>query len=370
MLVKIFHTADLHIGMKFNGYPEPIRSKLQEARSEVLTRMVQRANEENCDLLVIAGDLFHNIKGIDKGTIARTAEQLNGFLGECVLILPGNHDYDNDMIELWDIFKKNASDKILLLKEESTVSLADYGLNVMVYPAPCRSKHSVTNNIGWIRTEALDPVMINIGLAHGALQGISPDMERSYFYMEHKELEDLPMDLWLLGHTHVPYPDSPSVKDWRIFNPGTPEPDGLDCRHEGHAWLITLDEEKSVRGELIRTGRYRFQDLEYEAASGADLDLLRDALTGEGSLETIARIRLAGRLTEDDFIYRQEIYKKLEQELAYLLIDDSDLGIKITPEKIEQEFTRGSFPSQFLNALADDEEALQIAYELIMGVKK
>ena len=115
MSVKILHTADLHIGMKFNGYPEPIRGKLQEARIEVLARMIQRANEENCDLFVIAGDLFHNIKGIDKGTIARTAEHLNGFLGECVLILPGNHDYDNDMIELWEVFKKNASDKILLL---------------------------------------------------------------------------------------------------------------------------------------------------------------------------------------------------------------------------------------------------------------
>jgi len=39
-------------------------------------------------------------------------------------------------------------------------------------------------------------------------------------------------------------------------------------------------------------------------------------------------------------------------------------------EKINQEFTEGSFPQQLLKALADDEDAMQMAYELIMGVRK
>jgi hypothetical protein len=51
-------------------------------------------------------------------------------------------------------------------------------------------------------------------------------------------------------------------------------------------------------------------------------------------------------------------------------VDDFNLGVKITPEKISQEFTQGSFPQQFLAALSDDEDAMEIAYELIMGVRK
>ena len=41
----------------------------------------------------------------------------------------------------------------------------------------------------------------------------------------------------------------------------------------------------------------------------------------------------------------------------------------MTEEIIDKEFTSGSFPHRFLNELADDDEALQIAYELIRGVE-
>ena len=64
MSIKIFHTADLHIGIKYNSYPEPISSALQQSRLDVLEKMVNLANEQECNLFVVAGDLFHNIKGI------------------------------------------------------------------------------------------------------------------------------------------------------------------------------------------------------------------------------------------------------------------------------------------------------------------
>ncbi len=48
-MLKIFHTADLHIGMKFNSYPTSIRDRLIEARFDVLDKMVQMANDEQCN---------------------------------------------------------------------------------------------------------------------------------------------------------------------------------------------------------------------------------------------------------------------------------------------------------------------------------
>ncbi|HHY04266.1 MAG TPA: DNA repair exonuclease, partial [Thermoanaerobacterales bacterium] len=57
MTLKIFHTADLHIGMKFNSYPEGIRDSLIESRFDVIDKMVQMANDEQCNLFVVSGDL-------------------------------------------------------------------------------------------------------------------------------------------------------------------------------------------------------------------------------------------------------------------------------------------------------------------------
>ena len=75
-------------------------------------------------------------------------------------------------------------------------------------------------------------------------------------------------------------------------------------------------------------------------------------------------------MSAEAFENRQELYNELFDKMAHVIVHDSELGIKVTKEAIDKEFTSGSFPHQFLNELTDDDEALQIAYELIQEVKK
>ena len=401
--MKIFHTADLHIGMKFNNYPEPIRSQLKQARIDVLGKMVSIANQQECNIFVVAGDLFDSINGITKKTIGEVVNTLKGFHGECVLVLPGNHDYDNNMVELWKTFRELSQDNhnIVFINQEQPVSLADWDLGAVVYPAPCHSKHSDVNNIGWINTEIIKDANtdtdtntdtntntnpICIGIAHGALEGICPDLDGTYYNMSLAELEAVPVDVWLLGHTHITYPimnpiinsttnsasnpDKKTVTGWKVFNPGTPEPDGLDCKHNGSAWIITIDDNKVVSGELITTGSYRFMDQSHRVSSREDFErIVGDTLKDDPGF-IIARLRLRGKLEEEAFHYRHEVRRKLEEALGYLIFDDTEVGIKITGEMIHKEFSDGSFPEKLLSALSEDEEALQLAYELILEVKR
>jgi DNA repair exonuclease SbcCD nuclease subunit len=47
MGIKIFHTADLHLGMKFTrGYPEEVQQSLIQARFDTLRTIVEKANKE------------------------------------------------------------------------------------------------------------------------------------------------------------------------------------------------------------------------------------------------------------------------------------------------------------------------------------
>ncbi len=61
------------------------------------------------------------------------------------------------------------------------------------------------NNLGWIKEAEIDPSVFNIGIAHGALEGETIDSEGLYFLMSRPELEAIPVDVWLIGHTHVPF---------------------------------------------------------------------------------------------------------------------------------------------------------------------
>ena len=72
MPLKILHTSDLHLGMKFASYDGEVQEKLVEARFECLSRLVAAANDNGCDLLVVAGDLFDRVT-VAKRDIVRAA---------------------------------------------------------------------------------------------------------------------------------------------------------------------------------------------------------------------------------------------------------------------------------------------------------
>ena len=363
--LNIFHTGDIHIGMKFSNYDGNIRTSLQEARFATLENMINQSNDLGSDIFVVAGDLF-NTTQIVKRDIERTARILDKFSGACVIVMPGNHDYDNGMVDLWKDFNRVSNEKIVYMGDKRSYYLDDYGLDVVVYPAPCHAKHSDENSLGWIKDGGLEEYgKYHIGIAHGALEGLSPDLVGNYYYMDKSELENIPVDVWLLGHTHVSYPENERVVGWKVFNAGTHEPDGLDCRNEGSAWNIVIDEDKKVIGERVITGMYRFHDKSFEITSDEELDEISSWALKEDPRKRIIRLSLEGRVSSNLYGELSEFYQSLEKELLHLIVDDSKLRTRINQATIEKEFTQGSFPYLFLNDLIHDDEALQIAYDLI-----
>lgn len=364
MSLKIFHTGDIHLGMKFNRYGDGVKESLAEARFLVLERMIEQSNDLNADIFVVAGDLFNTIQVL-KRDIDRTVNILNKFNGACVLVLPGNHDYDNGKIELWLEFAKRPSEKIILLNEKRYYSLQDYDIDAVIYPAPCHNKHSGENSLGWVKEEGLSKEgKYHIGIAHGAIEGLSADIEGNYYSMGIDELNDIPTDLWLLGHTHVRYPSQEKISGQKIFNPGTPEPDGLDFKDTGSAWLIDLDE-SGVDAEIVKTGYYRFYDEKFILNKDEDLETISSSVLQGDYKKKIVRLNLEGSISDDAYTGLRDFYREIEAKVFHLMVEDKELKVKIDKEIIEKEFMKGSFPYEFLNGLVDDKDALQIAYDLL-----
>jgi DNA repair exonuclease SbcCD nuclease subunit len=371
MSLKIFLTSDLHLGMKFAGYPPEIQSALSEARFSTLSRMVQRANERQCDLFVISGDLFEKVPAT-KRDILRAAQILEGFQGALLTVLPGNHDFITESPgDTWATFEENAGDNVLILKSKKIENLEHYELDVNLYPAPCNSKHSNENNIGWIKNEPKNEnVLYHIGIAHGSLEGFSPDFDQRYFPMTTSELYSCGLDLWLMGHTHSQYPENPGSRDL-IFYPSTPEPDGFDCKHEGKAWILEIDENKNIKAESIVTGSFCFMDKELHLDYDSELETLFNNLLPMDRSKVLLKLKLKGRVSEGKYEKLKDINGMLP-DLFYLKNNYSEVTQEITIDSIDKEFTEKSFPHTLLTKLVKDDnnqEALQIAYELIKELK-
>jgi len=367
-MLKIFHIADLHLGLTFRNHPEA-SDDLVNARYETLGRLTILANKREADILVIAGDLFDKT-GMKVSEIRRAAEMVSRFEGKAVLVLPGNHDYITPESALWERFRVEAGEKILVLDRKEPVDLSDYGLDAVVYPAPCHAKHSAENAVGWVRHAGKPSDKMLIGIAHGSIGGVSPDFHGQYFPMEVSELEEAGVDIWLMGHTHITWPEIPDQKD-RIFNPGTPEPDGFDCRHGGRAFLHRMDADKSIRTEVLETGHHRFVQLEQELNSPGDGRKLAEEFSGGEYQNSVVKLTVSGRLDPEEYDEWLEIRSRIRKNCLELKMEDAALRRKVTAEQIRKEFAEGSFPELLLTSIpSDNEDELQMAYELLREVMR
>jgi len=372
MGIKIFHTADLHLGMCFAGYPD-VQDELINARHETLENMVEVANQESCSLFVMAGDLFDRTR-LNVKDISRAARALNEFEGELIIVLPGNHDYYTHDSKLWNEFSKHAGDRILILKNPDIYDLNKYHLKIKIYAAPCSAKHSNENMIGWINSrEITGNDSIKIGLAHGSLEGVSPDFNKTYYPMTRKELESSSLDLWLLGHTHLPWPENPD-KNSRILIPGTPEPDGFDCNHQGSAFIIDLESSSDIKVQKISTGKYRFSINQVSLNDDNDITSMKRKYTGDEFSTVVLRLILKGRLRKEELDRVEEAIDLINDNVLLLQTVKDELHESITSDLINSKFTENSFPHQLLSSLLEEKEeisfkSLQKAYDLIREVR-
>ena len=369
-MLRIFLTGDNHIGLRYAGHEAS--AELAAARIDAFAGMVEAANENGCELFVVAGDLFERLRGIAKRDVKAVVDALSRFNGT-VAVLPGNHDYYSPDAKLWQDFSDCAqsADNIMLLKEYRPYHVSAGDNNVVLYPALCTSMHSAPgeNNLGWIKEAEIDPSVFNIGIAHGAVEGETIDSEGLYFLMSRAELEAIPLDVWLIGHTHVPFPaltDS-YTESGRIFNAGTHVQTDVNCNCAGQCFIIELSDDKSVRARQVETGNLRF----YRKSIALSPETMEDTLRRELSAfsdNSVVDLRLSGSVTMDEYDTRHNLLEDLLGRFIEGTYSDAELSRLISEEIIDAEFAATSFAAGFLKDLLDEPKEAQLAYELLKSL--
>lgn len=374
--MRIFVTGDDHIGKVYAGHEK--RRELAEERLVALTRMVKQANVERCGLFAVTGDLFENVGSISQKQVKAVVETLSEFDGS-VVVLPGNHDYYTPEAKVWRDFMDCSSGKdniaVLTKYEPYEFDIADE--TAVIYPAFCDKPHSAPgeNKLGWIRERKFpDDGKIRIGMAHGAVEGESHDSEGAYFMMTRKELCDIPVDVWLIGHTHVPFPNTLTrnfaPQKERIFNAGSHVQTDVSNNTEGLCFIIEIDANKNIRAKKYVSGNLRFYRRSVSLSAG---NMERELSEAVEDIEdnSVVELILSGAVSEKEYIGRRGITEAALERFLEYKYDDTGLARLITKEFVEEQFpVETSFARSLLTDLLSDPKEAQLAYELIMSVKE
>ena len=375
-MIKIFVTGDNHFGKKYDRYPE-IRDRLVDNRFVCFEKMVEKAEQEGCDIFAVTGDLFDNCSSIRKSDVERVVRILAGFAGR-VLVLPGNHDYYTGGEKVWKDFDdalRTCDNNIIRLDRFEPYPIEIAEETVVIYPAFCRSKHSRENNLGWIKEMSVpNSGQINIGMAHGAIEGVTPDMQKEYFLMTEPELQAIPMDVWLVGHTHIPYPgglsEDEEIGGYRIFNAGTHAQTDLHNNTRGYGFIISVDKQgdkAQVSAKKYQSGTIFFYDIavRVSSAEGDSLEALLQEKLDPLEAESVVRLTVTGSVLSEEYSRRRELYKKYCDRFLSWELQDDELHEEITLDRVREEFAESSFAAKLMEALQGDQTELQMAYELL-----
>jgi len=373
MPIRILHTADNHIGISFNQYPDAVRECLVAERFQALERMVADANKRDAHFFVVVGDLFDKLT-VSATDIKRTVEVLKRFEGEAVLVLAGNHDFcEGPDSKLWKTFRKAAEGtNVLALTAQGTKDFTlDEGA-VRFYACPCPSKYGAEPVTGWVTAEPKDEGVLHIGLAHGNVEGLGLDADQRYFNMREPDLRAAGLHTWLLGHIHVPSPAPGTTGRPTYFMPGIHTPDSVKCSHPGHAWWLEMQANGSIRHEQLSTGAIRFVRITAALTHTNDLEALRQQCAPLDAKNTVLDLKLRGQLKEQDLLALNTLVDDLHKRFLHVE-REQDIAQVLEAAAIAQRFPEGTLPHTLLTELLTDEDHpgdADLALQLIEDLKK
>jgi DNA repair exonuclease SbcCD nuclease subunit len=373
-MLRIFITGDNHIGLKYASHEQA--AILASSRIAAFEGMVKTANQENCALFAITGDLFENTYSVSKRDIKTLLDALSCFQGT-VVVLPGNHDYYDKDVKVWQYFKDvmGSYDNIMLLTDYRPYEIDVNGEDVILYPALCTSLHSAPgqNNLDWIKeTVIVNGSAYHIGIAHGAVEGETIDNEGQCFLMKRSELESIPVDAWLIGHTHVPFPRNLSenyTASERVFNAGTHVQTDVSCNTEGLCFIVEIADNKSVRAKKVVSGNLRFYRKHIEVSAGEMENTIANELKDIAD-NSVVDIILTGAVTIEEYEDRHKIIERALARFIEGTYNDYSLNKLISKALIESEFPETSFSAGLLNSLLNEPKEAQLAYELLKTLKE
>ena len=305
-MIRFLHAADLHLDSPFAALrPEQAIQRRQEQR-ELVSRICALCRENQCDLLLLPGDLFDG-----GGVYLDTLDVLRDELCECgaqVFIAPGNHDF---------------------LSPASPYLTQAWPENVHIFTLQ-RIEHIVLRELGCAVWGAgfTDPAMpgllkgfrvpeeyrnyVNLMVLHGdALQADSP-----YSPIAKSEIEESGLDYLALGHTHA-RSELLRAGDTCYAWPGCPMGRGFDETGEKGVFLGAV-ENGTVSLDFTPLSVRRYELLEVPAGDDP-LEAIEAALP-ERTENDIYRIILSG---ESESVDLAALHRALDERFYALQLRDA-----------------------------------------------
>lgn len=281
--------ADLHLDALFRwAGPDLARRRRQHLR-DALTRIIDRAEGQQVDAVLCAGDLFEH-EYINPDTEAFLRESFARVDPIPVFVAPGNHDWLGPTSP-YSRVTWTPNVHVFQQAELVPVELAE---GITLWGAAHRAP---ANTDGFLSSFQVDRPGVNLALFHGS--------ERGWFYMQGEGKQPhAPFDAWEIEragliHAFVGHYHAPKDGDQHTY-PGNPEPLTFGEGDRAGLVIAEVDDRGTVKHERIDVHVCSMCEVQVDLSGCSNCSEARDRVKEVLiDLSGIVRVVLGGEVGED-----------------------------------------------------------------------
>ena len=308
--LKLLHTADWHLGLRFAAVAPEQEVRLTRARLEVVGRILDLADSRNVDAVLCAGDLFNEPRPEEEWWKGLLREFQRRSWTRPVILLPGNHDplTQNSIYAPQDPFRRGLPAYVHVVdRDDFTFEL---GTTAVVYATPCRSRAGQTGLAASLPARESGDDRLRIGLVHG--QTFDLKDHQTTFPIAKNAAVDRGLDYLAIGDTHSFREVEPDAKAPTIY-PGAPEATKFGETDAGHVALVFFPRDRARRALVERAPVSVWN---WKEVSCRSLEELRQLRADDSLRKTVLRLTLDMRLPLHEYDEATRILTELEGSLA------------------------------------------------------
>ena len=308
--LKLLHTADWHLGLRFPAVAPEQEVRLTRARLEVVSRILDLADSRNVDAVLCAGDLFNEPRPEEEWWKGLLAEFTRRPWTRPVILLPGNHDplMQGSVYAATAPFRRGLPEYVHVVdRDDFTFEL---GTTAVIYATPCRSHAGQTGLAESLPLREPGDERLRIGLVHG--QTFDLKDHQTTFPIARNAAVDRGLDYLAIGDTHSFRDVEPDAKTPTIY-PSAPEATKFGETDAGEVALVFFPRDRARRALIERAPVAAWK---WKEVSCHSLDELRQLRADASLRKTVLRLTLDMRLPLHDYDEAVRILTELEGSLA------------------------------------------------------
>lgn len=353
-MVKLFHTADTHIGKVFEQFG-PFGDQLRAQIKNTFRNVVQLALSEGAAAILISGDLFDTASP-SPNDIRFFMETVKSAKPLAVFLLPGTWTHDGFLKNHFyrsNLFLNDRPDNLFVFSSEQP--------EIFKLPSGSVSVHgrAVLPDTG----NPLDGITpdpqatFNIGMLHTGISLPQLPKDENEASLTKIQVEQSRMTYLALGHWHVfrrYFDESKTVVQYS----GSPETlQFKDREQSGFVAVVSLNNGQAIV-EQRHVGHYRWMEHEVDCSGITSSASLEKEILTYADPKRVLRVMLRGTIAGKDPFNLDRMNEELGPKFAYLDFDDSQLNEDLPVGALEKEYRENTVEHAFVTLV---EQALKNA---------